>query len=39
MLIGGEWRVVSDVPTTPVHNPSTGEIIAECPGGNLPPCG
>lgn len=28
---GGEWRVVNIVPTTPVHNPSTGEVIAEAP--------
>jgi malonate-semialdehyde dehydrogenase (acetylating)/methylmalonate-semialdehyde dehydrogenase len=29
--IGGEWRVLSDVPTSPVYNPSTGEVIAEAP--------
>jgi len=28
---GGEWRRISDVATTPVHNPSTGEVIAEAP--------
>ncbi len=28
---GGEWRTVNSVPTTPVHNPSTGEVIAEAP--------
>ncbi len=29
---GGEWRTVTDVAsTTPVHNPSTGDIIAETP--------
>jgi len=28
---GGEWRDVNSVPTTPVHNPSTGEVIAEAP--------
>jgi len=28
---GGEWRNVNSVPTTPVHNPSTGEVIAEAP--------
>ncbi len=28
---GGEWRTLSDVATTPVHNPSTGEVIAETP--------
>ena len=30
-LIGGEWASVSGVPTTPVHNPSIGEVIAETP--------
>src|SRR5438552_14901071 len=29
--IGGEWQQVNDVATTPVHNPSTGEVIAETP--------
>ena len=28
---GGEWRNVNSVPTTPVHNPSTGDVIAEAP--------
>jgi malonate-semialdehyde dehydrogenase (acetylating)/methylmalonate-semialdehyde dehydrogenase len=28
---GGEWREIKDVATTPVHNPSTGEVIAEAP--------
>ncbi|MEI9863978.1 MAG: CoA-acylating methylmalonate-semialdehyde dehydrogenase [Limisphaerales bacterium] len=28
---GGEWRVIQDVATTPVYNPSTGEVIAETP--------
>jgi malonate-semialdehyde dehydrogenase (acetylating)/methylmalonate-semialdehyde dehydrogenase len=28
---GGEWREINSVPTTPVHNPSTGEVIAEAP--------
>jgi len=28
---GGEWQNIRDLPTTPVHNPSTGEIIAEAP--------
>lgn len=28
---GGEWREIKDVATTPVYNPSTGEIIAEAP--------
>ena len=31
--IGGEWRTLADVPTTPVFNPSTGETIAEAPCG------
>src|ERR1019366_8629839 len=29
--IGGEWRRIANVPATPVHNPSTGEVIAETP--------
>jgi malonate-semialdehyde dehydrogenase (acetylating) / methylmalonate-semialdehyde dehydrogenase len=28
---GGEWRNVNSVPTSPVHNPSTGDVIAEAP--------
>jgi malonate-semialdehyde dehydrogenase (acetylating) / methylmalonate-semialdehyde dehydrogenase len=28
---GGEWRIINGVPTTPVHNPSTGDVIAEAP--------
>lgn len=28
---GGEWFGVNSVPTTPVHNPSTGDVIAEAP--------
>ena len=28
---GGEWRDVNGVATTPVHNPSTGDVIAEAP--------
>jgi malonate-semialdehyde dehydrogenase (acetylating) / methylmalonate-semialdehyde dehydrogenase len=28
---GGEWRNFNSVPTTPVHNPSTGDVIAEAP--------
>lgn len=28
---GGEWRNVNSVPATPVHNPSTGDVIAEAP--------
>jgi malonate-semialdehyde dehydrogenase (acetylating) / methylmalonate-semialdehyde dehydrogenase len=31
--IGGEWLTVSDVATSPVYNPSTGEVIAETPMG------
>src|SRR5438552_501278 len=31
LYIGGEWRQVHGVPTSPVHNPSTGEVIAETP--------
>ena len=31
LFIGGEWTTVSGVPTTPVHNPSIGEVIAETP--------
>ena len=30
-FIAGEWRSVAG--GTPVFNPSTGEVIAECPGG------
>jgi len=30
--IGGEW-LTSAVAGTPVYNPSTGEVIAECPAG------
>jgi malonate-semialdehyde dehydrogenase (acetylating)/methylmalonate-semialdehyde dehydrogenase len=30
-FIGGEWREVSGVETSPVFNPSRGEIIAEVP--------
>jgi malonate-semialdehyde dehydrogenase (acetylating)/methylmalonate-semialdehyde dehydrogenase len=31
VFIGGDWRTLSDVPTAPVHNPSTGSVIAEAP--------
>jgi malonate-semialdehyde dehydrogenase (acetylating)/methylmalonate-semialdehyde dehydrogenase len=31
--IGGEWSVPQSLGTTPVFNPSTGEVIAECPAG------
>src|SRR6059058_2618551 len=30
-FIDGEWRKISDVETTPVYNPSRGEVIAEVP--------
>ena len=29
IYIGGEWQEINSVATTPVFNPSTGEIIAE----------
>src|ERR1051326_5902790 len=28
---GGEWREIRGVAPTPVHTPSTGEVIAEAP--------
>src|SRR5271169_2355421 len=31
--IGGEWRTFPDVATSPVYNPSTGDVIAEVPMG------
>jgi malonate-semialdehyde dehydrogenase (acetylating) / methylmalonate-semialdehyde dehydrogenase len=31
IYVGGEWQVATGVPSTPVHNPSTGEIIARAP--------
>jgi malonate-semialdehyde dehydrogenase (acetylating)/methylmalonate-semialdehyde dehydrogenase len=31
VFIGGEWTKLPDLPTTPVNNPSTGELIAEAP--------
>ena len=31
IFIGGEWQTLTDVPTTPVFNPSTGNVIAETP--------
>ena len=36
LFIGGEWQNANTSATTPVHNPSTGEVIAEAPlcGGN-----
>ncbi|MHB8637922.1 MAG: CoA-acylating methylmalonate-semialdehyde dehydrogenase [Fimbriimonadaceae bacterium] len=30
-LIGGQWSVPNDRPRSPVHNPSTGEVIASTP--------
>jgi malonate-semialdehyde dehydrogenase (acetylating)/methylmalonate-semialdehyde dehydrogenase len=30
-FIGGEWTTFSNVPRSPVFNPSTGEVIAELP--------
>ena len=32
--IGGEWQTPSGA-TTPVFNPSTGDVIAACPAGGL----
>jgi len=32
LFINGEW-VAPKLPATPVYNPSTGEVIAECPAG------
>src|SRR5712671_5089099 len=34
IYIGGEWQEINSVATSPVFNPSTGEIIAETPMGN-----
>jgi acyl-CoA reductase-like NAD-dependent aldehyde dehydrogenase len=31
ILIGSEWKRVKTTKTTPVHNPSTGEVIARTP--------
>jgi malonate-semialdehyde dehydrogenase (acetylating) / methylmalonate-semialdehyde dehydrogenase len=33
VFINGEWRTISGVPTSPVFNPSRGEVIAEVPMG------
>jgi len=33
-FIGGEWLTPSGA-TTPVYNPSTGDVIAECPAGGI----
>src|SRR6185312_16984195 len=32
-FIGGEW-IASKTAGTPVYNPSTGDVISECPVGN-----
>ncbi|MSU70218.1 MAG: CoA-acylating methylmalonate-semialdehyde dehydrogenase [Opitutaceae bacterium] len=32
LYIGGEW-LQPKIPGTPVYNPSTGDVIAECPAG------
>ena len=32
-FINGEWQTPAGGGTTPVYNPSTGEVIAECPAG------
>ena len=34
VYVGGEWRRPAGIPTTPIFNPSTGDVIAECPVGN-----
>ncbi len=34
--IGGEWQSHGGLPVAPVYNPSTGEVIAECPLGGAP---
>ncbi len=34
VFIGGRWFTPDGLPTSPVHNPSTGEVIAECPLGD-----
>ncbi len=31
--IGGEWQSLDGLSTSPIYNPSTGEVIAECPMG------
>src|SRR6266550_9265907 len=31
LFIAGDWQEISGTPATPVHNPSTGEVIAEAP--------
>lgn len=32
-FIAGQWRTLTGEPATPVYNPSTGDVIAECPVG------
>src|SRR5256885_293411 len=31
LYLGGEWQEFNSLATTPVHNPSTGDVIAETP--------
>jgi malonate-semialdehyde dehydrogenase (acetylating)/methylmalonate-semialdehyde dehydrogenase len=31
VFIGGEWSRLANRPTTPIHNPSIGEVIAQAP--------
>src|SRR5215471_20902216 len=31
LFISGEWQNAKNGATTPIHNPSTGEVIAEAP--------
>ena len=33
VFINGEWRALPGLPATPVYNPSTGDVLAECPVG------
>src|SRR5687768_3310296 len=33
LLINGEWRTPDGIDASPVYNPSTGDVIAECPVG------
>jgi malonate-semialdehyde dehydrogenase (acetylating)/methylmalonate-semialdehyde dehydrogenase len=33
LFINGEWLDAKNLASTPVYNPSTGEVIAECPTG------
>lgn len=34
VYLGGEWRTLDSAPASPVFNPSTGDVIAECPSGS-----